>query len=567
VIGLLFIGLLAGLIAGVSPCILPVLPVVFAGWSAPPRDGVDPRRSRRRRALAVVAGLVLSFSMVTLVGSLILSSLGLPLSLWKWTGIVLTGLVGLGLVLSPLGHLLERPFAKLAVKPPTGVSSGFVLGLALGGVFVPCAGPVLSTITAIGSHHTVNFESVLLTLFFSIGAATPLLIVALAGDAVVERSRSLARISRRLRPLAGVLLIAVSLSIAFNLTQSLQKWIPSYTNALQKSVELNRSVTSALHALSHQRSSDGQLANCVDGNRTLQLCGHAPEFSGISQWLNTPKDGALSLSSLRGHVVLIDFWTYSCINCLRSLPHVEAWYSRYHRDGFEVIGVHSPEFDFEHVVSNIKSAARSLGVKYPIAVDNQLGTWDAYGNQYWPAEYLIDANGVVRHVAFGEGSYPVSESLIRKLLVAAHPGVILPSATTVADTTPRSALSSETYLGARRAQYFDNPQLFSQQYSNYQLPSPIPAGTYGLSGSWYVGPDSIRAGRGAKLDINFLARHVYLVLRGHGQITETLNGVTRTMTVSGFPRLYTLVNTKDLRSGDLHLKFTAGVSAFAFTFG
>lgn len=566
-IELLFIGLLAGLIAGVSPCILPVLPVIFVGWTAAPREGVDPRRARRRRALAVVGGLVLSFSLLALVGSVILSAFGLPKNFLMWAGVVVTGLVGLGLIFSSLGHLLERPFRKLAVAPPSQVSSGFVLGLALGAVFVPCGGPVLSAITFIGAHHSVSIESVFLTIFFAVGAATPLLIVALAGDAVVERSQSIARISRKLRPVGGLMLIGVSLLIAFNATAGIQTWIPGYTNSLQKSVEGNRFATNALHSLSHQQSSDGQIGNCVDANPTLQRCGHAPEFAGISTWLNTPHDRALRLSSLRGHVVLIDFWTYSCINCLRSLPHVEAWYSRYHRDGFEVIGVHSPEFDFEHVVTNIRSAAHSLGVKYPVAVDNQLATWGAYGNQYWPAEYLIDANGVIRHVAFGEGNYPASEELIRQLLQAAHPGVILPTATNVADRTPTSALSSETYLGTSRAQYYDNSNLIGQQYFSYSMPSPVPAGTYGLGGQWYVGADSITAGSSAKLDITYLARHVYLVLAGHGQLTVTLKGVTRTISVSGFPRLYTLASTKGLHSGQLHLSFTSGVKAFDFTFG
>jgi cytochrome c biogenesis protein CcdA/thiol-disulfide isomerase/thioredoxin len=566
-IGLLFIGLLAGLIAGVSPCILPVLPVVFAGWIAPVTDQEHPMRARRRRALAVVAGLVLSFSIFTLVGTVVLSALGLPSSFWHYAGIVVTGLVGLGLMIPVLGHLLERPFAKLALAPPTGSTSGFFLGLALGAVFVPCAGPVLSAIVFLGSHHHVSFESVLLTFFFAVGAATPLLIVALAGDAVVQRNRAITRRARQLRPWAGALLVLVSLSILFNLTNAVQRWVPGYTTSLQKTVEGNAFALHALSALSHEHSSDGQITQCVDGFATLQHCGSAPQFTGITKWLNTPGDRALSLSALRGHVVLVDFWTYSCINCQRTLPHVEAWYARYHRDGLDVIGVHSPEFDFEHVVSNISAAAASLHVKYPIAVDNNLSTWGAYGNEYWPAEYLIDASGQLRHVDFGEGNYPLSERLIRQLLRAAHPGVILPAPSDLPDTTPTTALSYETYLGTSRAQYYDNGNLVGAQYYDYSLPSPIPAGTYGLGGSWNVGTDSTTAGAKAKLNINFLAHDVYLVVGGQGTLTVRVQGTTHTIAVSGFPRLYTLFSAKKLTSTLMRISASSGVQAYDFTFG
>jgi len=158
----------------------------------------------------------------------------------------------------------------------------------------------------------------------------------------------------------------------------------------------------------------------------LVSCGLAPNFTDVTTWLNTSQDKALTMKGLRGKVVIVDFWTYSCINCQRSLPHVEAWYKRYAPYGLEIVGVHTPEFAFEHVVSNVKAQAQALGVKYPIAVDNDYGTWNAYDNEYWPAEYLIDAQGVVRHVDFGEGNYALTESLIRKLLVAAHPGLKLP---------------------------------------------------------------------------------------------------------------------------------------------
>jgi thiol-disulfide isomerase/thioredoxin len=195
--------------------------------------------------------------------------------------------------------------------------------------------------------------------------------------------------------------------------------------------------------------------------------GPAPEFTGISTWLNSPP---LTMAQLRGKVVLIDFWTYSCINCQRSLPHVEAWYRRYAHDGFVVVGVHTPEFAFEHVVSNVVAAARQLGVHYPIAIDNTYGTWDAYQNNYWPAEYLIDATGELRHVAFGEGDYSGTETLIRNLLAAAHPGLRLPGPTDVPDRTPNEPLTSETYLGYDRLTGLSGEPVVENAPFDYVLP-------------------------------------------------------------------------------------------------
>ena len=176
-------------------------------------------------------------------------------------------------------------------------------------------------------------------------------------------------------------------------------------------------------------------------------CGEAPNFSDVTAWLNTPHHEPLTIAGLRGKVVIIDFWTYSCINCQRTLPHVEAWYKRYAPYGLEIVGVHTPEFAFEHVVSNVKAQSKTLGVKYPIAVDDDYGTWHAYHNNYWPAEYLIDATGVVRHVDYGEGSYSLTESLIRKLLLQANPGIKLPPPTTVPNLTPTEETNPESYVG------------------------------------------------------------------------------------------------------------------------
>ena len=573
--GLFVIGFFAGVIAGVSPCILPVLPVVLVGWSAPVAGAPDPvstLRARRRRAVAVVLGLVLSFSLITAVGSVVLSSLGLPDNLLHDLGIAMLILFGLGLLFPQIERLLEKPFARLTRAAPTGTRSGFVLGLGLGLVFVPCAGPVLAAISVLGARHHASFYSVLLSFCFAVGAATPLLIVALAGDRLIERNRSVSARARQLRPVAGALLLVMAGAIAFNLTSVLQRTVPSYTESLQHWIEGNSFTTNQLHALQNGKN-NGSLAACesqASANllTSLGTCGTAPSFTGITAWLNTPGHRPLTMHDLRGHVVLVDFWTYSCINCQRTLPHVESWFARYHKYGLDVFGIESPEFAFEHVVSNVAAASQSLGVRYPVAVDNNLATWTAYQNSYWPAEYLVDASGTIRHVAYGEGSYSASESFIRTLLHEANPKLVLPPPTNVANETPKEPTNPETYLGTARSQFLENGTMTNGVTSTYQLPPDTTTGAYSLGGQWTPSPEGVTAGLGAQLVLNFQAQHVYLVLGGTGTVEEKLNGVViGTIHVHGYPTLYPLLSTPRSTSGLLRLSFSPGVEAYDFTFG
>ena len=567
-IGLLPIAFFAGMIAGVSPCILPVLPVAFVAWTSPVGEEASAARLRRRRAVAVVLGLVASFSVVTLVGSEILSALGLPLDFLRDAGLVVLVLIGLGLLIPRLGVLMERPFVRLARGAPTGSSSGFVLGLALGAVFVPCAGPVLAAISVLGATHHVSFFTVLVTLCFSAGAAVPLLAIALAGERMVERNQRLKAAARRFRPVAGAVLIAIAIALNFNLANDLQTLIPGYTSALQNSVEGNSFTLHQLQSLKGTKSTDGKLSDCTSGASFLQRCGVAPNFTGITTWLNTPGDEPLTMKGLRGKVVLIDFWTYSCINCERSLPHVEAWNRLYSKDGLVIVGVHAPEFAFEHVVSNVKAAAVTLGVTYPIAVDDNLATWNAYNNEAWPAQYLIDPQGVVRHVDFGEGDYSQTESFIRTLLLENDPSLKLPKASEVANLTPTGEQSPETYLGLEGAQYYVNANLEPSIAYDYTMPSTVPLGGYGLGGVWTAHSQEITSGAGAKLTLHFLAQYVYLVLGGTGTIHASVNGTpATTITVKGVPGLYTMASFTSKVTGLLTLQCSPGVRAYDFTFG
>jgi cytochrome c biogenesis protein CcdA/thiol-disulfide isomerase/thioredoxin len=560
-ISLLVVGFVAGLITGISPCILPVLPMVLVAGAA----GTAPA-SRRWRSVAVVVGLVVSFSVITLLGTTVLSALGLPQDLLRDAGLVVLGLFGLSLLVPAIAEILERPFLRLHAPQPATSRGGFVLGLGLGAVFVPCAGPVLAAISVIGATNHLSFTALLLTLAFAAGAGVPLLAVALAGDAVIDRVRALRERARALRIGGGAILSVMTLAIGLNLTDGLQQDVPGYTSALQSSVEGGKSVQSQLQSLT--RGGSASLMSCTR-SATLENCFPAPDFQGITAWLNTPGGAPFTIKSLRGKVVLVDFWTYSCINCQRTLPHVEAWYQRYQSDGLVVVGVHTPEFAFEHVDSNVRSAVQQFGITYPVAVDNDYSTWNAYDNEYWPADYLIDASGEVRYESFGEGQYGETETAIRQLLVDANPHVKLPPATDVPDLTPTELTSPETYIGYSRLQYL-NPLTSVQDDApaTYAFPSSIEVGEYGLSGTWTIGSEESTAGADARLDLDFEAKDVYLVLGGSGTLSLALDGrPAGTIGVSGIPRLYTLVSGPSEQTGLLALTASPGLEAYDFTFG
>jgi cytochrome c biogenesis protein CcdA/thiol-disulfide isomerase/thioredoxin len=528
-----------------------------------------PTKYARLRPVAVVGGLVISFSFLILAGSEVLSALHLPQDFLRDAGIAVLVAIGLALLIPPLGELVERPFARIRARQPSGTASGLIMGLACGLLFVPCAGPILAAITVVGATHRVGWTAVFLTAAFAAGAALPLLVIALAGSELTRRTRTLRDHAARFRMIGGAVLVAMALAIGFNSFNSLQRDVPGYTSALQNQFEGSQKIHQQLGSLTG--SSASSLAKCNSKATTLVSCGPAPNFAGITSWLNTPSGAPLSISKLRGDVVLVDFWTYSCINCQRTLPHVEAWYNRYQKDGLVVVGVHSPEFSFEHVVANVRSAAASLGVKYPVAVDDNLDTWNAYANEYWPADYLIDASGNVRHVEFGEGHYASTESLIRQLLTAAHPGLALPPPTNLPDGTPSEAMSSETYVGYDRLQYLDPDQvgqLAKDQPAIFLPPSSMNLGELAFAGTWTVHAQEATAGRAASIALAFAGKDVYLVMGGTGTVQVTNNGkLLRTIVVSGVPRLYTLFQSSIDSEGILSMSFSPGLQAYDFTFG
>jgi cytochrome c biogenesis protein CcdA/thiol-disulfide isomerase/thioredoxin len=550
------IGFLGGLITGISPCILPVLPVVFLSGA----DSSGEQRSAARPYL-VIAGLVCSFSVVTLAGSALLSALHLPQDAIRWTALVVLVLIGLGLIFPPLQHLLERPFARIPQRQIGSGRSGFGLGLTLGALYVPCAGPVLAAIVVAGGTAKIGLATLILTATFALGNALPLLAFALAGRRVTERVAAFRRRQHAIRIAGGITMIVLAVALVFNLPATLQRAIPDYTAAMQKSFGGNgirRALSSTIN---------GHLADCADGGNQLQQCGPAPAITGITGWLNTPDGKPIDLASLRGKVVLIDFWAYSCINCQRAIPHVVGWYDRY-KDGLVVIGVHTPEYAFERVTANVASGAAGLHIDYPIALDNDYATWNSYQNLYWPADYLIDANGAVRHTKFGEGDYDTTEKLIRQLLVDANPDIHLPAPVNSADTTPQTRLTPETYLAAGKSANYGGDGEYKAGTAGFGFPAQLAPDKFALTGRWTLDDQGVTADSdGAAIRLNYSAKDVFAVVGGTGTITVNRDGNTTTVPISGPPTLRQIVADPAARRDQLDLQVSKGLQVFSFTFG
>ncbi|WP_456843848.1 cytochrome c biogenesis protein DipZ [Cellulomonas sp. P5_C6] len=615
---LALIGLVGGLITGISPCILPVLPVVFfaggveaartpksvkvasspvtkgaaravgamaqpaflsgpTAWvpggvatleaPAPTRD-----RASARRPYLVILGLVTSFTMVTLVGTVLLNLLGLPQDLLRWAGIVVLALLGLGLLVPRFEEILERPFQRLTpTRAPGAGRGGFVLGLGLGAVYVPCAGPVLAAITVAGATGAVGVSTIVLTVAFALGAAIPLLVLALAGRRVAERIAAFRTHQRGIRAAGGALMIALALALAFNLTDAIQRALPGYTDALQSQVAANETVQEQLSLGGLVTDENRQLAACTNNSATLEDCGPAPAIRGIDTWFNTPDGAPVDLADLKGKVVLLDFWAYSCINCQRSVPHVTAWDQAYKDDGLVVIGVHTPEYAFERETRNVQDGAQRLGITYPVAQDNSYATWTAYRNRFWPAHYLIDADGRIRQVSQGEGGYAQTETLIRDLLTAADPSVRLPARTQVDDTTPSGDVTPETFLSVSK--HTNVAGDYREGMATYAVPARQAPDTVAFGGTWTTDYQGATAGPDATLRLRYHATVVQAVIGGTGTVTATVRDGDGTVvdqvdvTVDGSPKAYRLVSSQSLQKGSVELTASEGLQVFSFTFG
>jgi cytochrome c biogenesis protein CcdA/thiol-disulfide isomerase/thioredoxin len=543
---LLGIAFVAGVVTALSPCVLPVLPIVLAGGAT----------GGSRRPLAIVAGLVASFTVFTLTAAALLSSLRLPADLLRNLAIAVVVLVGLSLVWPRLGELLGRPFHRLARRRPRGEGGGFLLGVSLGLVFTPCAGPVIGAVATVAATQSLTVDAFLITLAYGLGAGVVLLGVAVAARRGLRLGAVRAH-APAVRRALGVCVLAVALLMALGVDKKLQTRVPEYTRALQ--------------ALEESAAAEGKLEALVGGpglaeEERLDDFGVAPELQAIEEWINS---APLTMQELRGKVVVLDFWTYSCINCLRTLPHVTAWYDAYRDDGLVIVGVHTPEFAFEREPDNVRRAVRDHGIEYPVALDNAYGTWKAWSNRYWPAKYFVDRRGRIRYAHFGEGDYEESERVIRLLLAEDGPEELVSAE--IADSTPSGEQTPETYLGYHRLDRFVGSRLLPDVEASYAIPQYVALHGVAYGGRWTVEGERIVAGEDARLRLAFHAGDVFLVLGTAGEwktVEVELDGSSVGTVQVTQDDVYTLARIPgEKRDHVLDLRLSPGTEAYAFTFG
>ncbi|OHC18745.1 MAG: DipZ protein [Pseudomonadales bacterium RIFCSPHIGHO2_02_FULL_60_43] len=543
-IGLAF---LEGVALIVSPCILPVLPLVLATSAG----------GGRRRPYGIIIGFVLAFTLFALAARQLVSLLGLDLDLVKNASLALLALLGLVLLSSRLSErfsALTQGLAdfgnRLAGTGGEGLLGGIAIGALIGLVWTPCAGPILAAVLVQVIRQQTDLAGNLVILSFGIGAGVPMLVIALAGRKIMGKLGFFARHAEAVRKAFGVLII---LSVAY--------------------IASGADIEALFMPKDSVEAPRGELA-LQDGLGSPYA---APEFAGIEAWQNSPP---LTMKELQGKVVLIDFWTYSCINCVRTLPYLTDWDRKYRDMGLVIVGVHSPEFEFEKRLANVQAAIAQHGIHYPVALDNNLSTWVNFNNRYWPAHYLIDRQGRVVYTHFGEGKYNVTENNIRYLLGLKERGETIQAEAPVfvPGQTP------ETYLGYARADTFGGRERVVRDAENsFRFPAFLPEHQWALDGKWKVGSEKIVAGeQGAALRLNFKARKVFLVLG-----TATGKPVHATLSLNGEAvgvnagkdapagavtiernTLYELIDQKSPRNSLIEIKSDApGLEAYAFTFG
>jgi cytochrome c biogenesis protein CcdA/thiol-disulfide isomerase/thioredoxin len=583
---LILFALIAGAATAVTPCVLPVLPALLSASAA----------GGRRRPLGIVLGLTATFTFSIVALASVIDGVGLNDGVTRTLAVVVLIAVGVVMLLPAVSDRLEAFLSRLApARGPAaggeGFWSGALLGGALGFVYAPCAGPLLAAVVSIGATQGTSLKLALIGLAYAVGNAGVLLVLALGGRRVLDRVRRAGRGVALQRGLATVMVatgVALATDLDIRLESAIAQHFPAAFSNPTKALEETHAVSSRLAELRGKakfapqrptRSRRGGSGPPVASD--LPVLGTAPEFTDTQRWFNAPADG-LRIQGLRGRVVLIDFWTYTCINCLRTLPHVKAWDARYRRDGLTIVGVHTPEFPFERIASNVDEAIHRLGIRYPVVQDNRYGTWDAWGNQYWPAKYLIDARGRVRYAHFGEGEYGATEDAIRSLLREAG-ARRLGRSSDVRGAEPSAQATPETYLDARRAERF-LPSALKPGTAGYEgVPAAeLPLSHFSLDGGWSVSAsDGATALRGASIAVHFAARDVFLVLSpgaGASTVRVELNGRPISRAVAGADvrdgavrvteqRLYRLVHLPRYGEGALTLRLSPGISAFAFTFG
>jgi len=589
---LLVLAYLGGVLTIVSPCILPVLPFVFARTGQP----------FMKSGLPLLAGMALTFALVASLAAVGGGWVVQVNQYGRWLALLFVALFGLTLLLPQLAERLTRPLvaagsrlsevAGADARPRPGAS--FLIGVATGLLWAPCAGPILGLLLTGAALQGASIATTLLLLAYAAGAATSLAVALLLGGKVFAAMKRSIGAGEWLRRGLGAAMLTGVAAIALGLdTGILARISTASTGGIEQALvgRLAGQSPNVSGAMMAQIPASGSAMKAADkAPGALPIEGNLPPLDGAVQWLNSPP---LTAQALKGKVVLVDFWTYSCINCLRSLPYVKAWAEKYRDQGLVVIGVHAPEFAFERDVGNVTKAMKDLGINYPVAIDNDFKVWRAFNNQYWPAHYFADAQGRIRYHHFGEGEYAESERVIQQLLHEAGAakvadGLINASAEGVQLAPDMTEVQSpETYVGYQRAEHFvPETSLVPDKVSAYSAPSQLALNDWSLDGQWNVGPERATSGAPAsRIVYRFHARDLHLVLGPgadrkpvrfkvlvDGKVPGDAHGTDVAPDGSGSvtaQRLYQLVRqTGGVTDRTFSIEFLdPGVSAYAFTFG
>jgi cytochrome c biogenesis protein CcdA/thiol-disulfide isomerase/thioredoxin len=592
VMWLLVLAYLGGVLTIVSPCILPVLPFVFARTGQP----------FMKSGLPLLAGMAITFAIVATLAAVGGGWVVQVNQYGRWLALVFVALFGLTLLLPRLAERLTRPLvaagsrlseaAGTDARPRPGAS--FLIGVATGLLWAPCAGPILGLLLTGAALQGASIATTLLLLAYAAGAATSLAVALLLGGKVFAAMKRSIGAGEWIRRGLGAAMLAGVAAIALGLdTGILAQVSTASTGGIEQALvgRLAGKSPSGSGAMMAQNTAPGNAMKVADNAPgTLPIEGNLPPLEGAVQWLNSPP---LTAQALKGKVVLVDFWTYSCINCLRTLPYVKAWAEKYRDQGLVVIGVHAPEFAFERNVGNVTKAMKDLGINYPVAIDNDYKIWRAFNNEYWPAHYFADAQGRIRYHHFGEGNYAESERVIQQLLREAGAakvadGLINASAEGVQLAPDMSEVQSpETYVGYQRAEHFvPETSLAPDKVSAYNPPSELALNDWSLGGQWNVGSErAISSAPPSRIVYRFHARDLHLVLGPgpdgkpvrfkvliDGKAPGDAHGTDVKADGSGSvteQRLYQLVRqTGGVADRTFSIEFLdPGVSAYAFTFG
>lgn len=550
--------LLAGIFTIAAPCILPLLPIIL---------GANVGSVNKKRPLFIVFGFVLMFCVANLLLYSLVTLLNLSPDILRQIAVWLLGIFGAFLLWPLPFELLTQKLNPLLNKANqvsqnagSGNWGGFVLGVMLGVIWAPCAGPILGSILT-NIAQAKNFAFAGLQLFaYSLGAGVPMLLIAYGGQTITAKVRFLSQYSKRLQQIFGILIIGLAIAMYFGVDTKIQAQLVEKFPA----IDLESRLVGQKPA---NQQNNKTINNAPQTKKTineikLENYGPAPEFSGIYKWLNSDP---LTIKQLKGKVVLVDFWTYSCINCIRTLPYVTKWYDTYKDKGLVVVGVHTPEFAFEKVTKNVETAIKRHGINYPVAQDNDFKTWNNYSNRYWPAKYLIDQNGNIVYTHFGEGEYDHTENIIRQLLnldITLEPNSIRP---------PGDVRSPEMYFGTSRLEYLSPEQKPDIDGTNeYKFPATLKLNTFALSGFWKFFNDKIQCVANCKIRLKYHASNVYMVATSEKPITISvrLDGDKAAEFSVKESMLYDLIKSPVSDERTLEIEISEpGFEAFALTFG